>query len=324
MKQNEPNPNDPALRKLTERLLAPPDPNGENVAEPPRLYPGGLPDGLPAELPMPDGATLIGGSTQNLGRGRWMIEIVLDAEQPAERFREDYRRQLFAAGWQEDQDWLGPGRRGFVPSGLPGLFVRAAHRSPRLGRRLRGRVPGLPNLFPDLMRLGEDGPGLMVTAADRHNAPTDVRLRILYGRRSPRGHHDPAWETIPSLVPPPGTRGRQDEGHDGLLHPPRDARGLPGGGGGRWDSDGAYSTATIQTDLDLAAVHEHYACGLEEAGWLLVDRGECGPQAWSTWRFTDGHGEPWNGTFSALRLPGPPTRYLLQVHAGRLDPRRDE
>ena len=322
----KPGPDDEELvpRVLVERLLAPPDPNGGPAVGPPRLFPGRLPDGLPPELPMPDGAALVGGSTQDLGQGRWTTEIILDAEQSAERFREVYRRRLLAAGWREDDDWPGPGRHGFVPPGLPGLFVRAAHRSPRLRRRLRGRVPGLPNLFPDLLRLGEDGPGLMVTAADRHDAPTDVRLRILYGRRGPRSRHDPVRETIPSLVPPPGTRGRRDEGHIGLLHPPHDARVLPGGGGGRWKPDGAYSTATIQTDLDLADIHGHYATGLGEAGWSLVDSGESGPQAWSTWRFTDEQGAPWNGTFSALRLPGLSTRYLLQVHAGRADPRRDE
>ena len=313
-----------ALSELAERLLAPPDPGEAPQGRPPRLYPGRLPDGLPIELPMPDGAALVGGSTQDLGRGRWMTEVVLDIDRPAERFREGYRQQLFAAGWREDKEWLGPGRRGFVPAGLPGFFVRAAHRSPRLERRLRGRVPGLPRLFPDLLRLGEDGPGLMVTAAERRTAPTDVRLRIIYGRRGHRGHADPVWETMPSLVPPPGTRGRQDEGNTGLLHPPRGARGLPGGGGGRWEPDAAYSTTTLQTDLGLDDVELHYASGLEEAGWQLVERGENGPQAWSTWRFNDEQGEPWDGTFSVLRLSGATTRYLLQVQAGRAGSRQND
>ena len=304
-------------RVLVERLLAPPDPDGGPAVGPPRLFPGRLPDGLPPELPMPDGVVLLGGSTQDLGRGRWTTEIVLDAEQPAERFREDYRRRLLAGGWQEDEDWSGPGRHGFVPPGLPGLFVRAAHRSPRLRRRLRGRVPGLPNLFPDLLRLGEDGPGLAVTAADRHDAPTDVRLRILYGRRGPRGRRDPAWDAIPSLVPPPGARGRREDAGTGILHPPRDARGLPGGSGGRWESDGAYSHATLETGLDLEALASHYTAQLRTVDWTLTGEGQSGPQAWSTWRFADAQGRPWTGAFSALRLLGPPARYLLQVHARR-------
>lgn len=205
MEENARNANEDvvALSRLAKRLLAPPDPNREHTSALPLLYPGRLPDGLPVELPMPDGTTLVGGSTQDLGRGRWINEIVLDAEQPAERFRENYRRQLFAAGWCEDEDWMGPGRRGFVPSGLPGLFVRAAHRSPWLKRRLSGRVPGLPRLSPDLLRLSEGGPGLMVTAADRRNAPTDVRLRILYGRHRSRGHDAPYGRLSPASFPHP-------------------------------------------------------------------------------------------------------------------------
>lgn len=313
-----------ALGYLAERLLSSPDPSGGQTDGPPRLYPGRLPDGLPLELPMPDGSTLVGGSTQSMGRGRWMNVIVLDAKQTAERFREDYRRQLVAAGWREDEDWPGPVRRGFVPPGLPGLFVRAAHRSPWLNRRLRGRVPGLPSIFPDRLRLGNDGPSLMVTAADRGDAPTDVRLRIIYGQRRFHVHDDPVWKTIPSLVPPPGTRGRQDDGHTGLLHPPRDARRIFGGEGGSWEPDGAYSTTILQTDLDLNAVGGHYTTRLQEAGWRLVERGEDGRQGWSTWRFTDERGGSWGGTFSVLRLSGPSTRYLLQIHAGRTESQHAE
>ena len=304
-----------ALRKLVERIMTPPELDGERKSEPPRLYPGRLPEGLPEELPIPDGATVVGGTAQDLGRGLRLTEVLLEVSLPAEEFREDYRRRLFAAGWREDEEWT-PGRSGFVPSGLPGLFVRAAQRSLRLRRRLRGRVPGLPSLFPDFLRLGEDGPRLDVTAADRKNAPTDVRLRVVTGQRSRPPRHDPIWETIPSLVPPPGARGRPDDNDAGLLHPPRAARGLPGGSGGRWEPDGAYSHATLQTDLALTALASHYHAQLEEAGWHLVEQGGSGPQAWSSWRFSDGEGRPWAGTFSVLRLTGPSTRYLLQVHAG--------
>lgn len=304
-----------ALRALAERLLVPLGLDGKGESVSTRLYPDRLPDGLPVELPIPDGAVVVGGSTQNMGSGRWMTEVVLDVPVSAENFREDYRQQLFAAGWREDE--FGPGQRGFVPSGLPGFFVRAAHRSPWLHRRLRGRVPGLPRLFPDVLRLGEDGPLLIVDAADRRGGPTDVRLGVRTGGRGSRLHHDPIWETLPSLLPPPRALGRRDEAHAGLLHPPRGARELRGGSGAGWEPDGAYSHATLETDLTLEAISSHYAAQLEGSGWTLIDEGQGGPQAWSTWTFTDAEGEPWAGTFSALRLAGPSTRYLLQVHAGR-------
>ena len=304
-----------ALRKLVERIMTPPNLDGGR-SEPPRLYPGQLPDGLPEELPIPDGATVVGGTAQNLGRGLRMTEVLLGVGMPAEEFREDYRRQLFAAGWCEDEEWS-PGPGGFVPPGLPGLFVRAAQRSPGLRRRLRGRVPGLPSLFPDFLRFGQDGPRLDVTAADQEDAPTDVRLRVVTGRRGRQRRHDPTWDTIPTLVPPPGARGRRDDSDAGILHPPRGARGLPDGSGGRWEPDGAYSHTILQTDLALTTLASHYTTQLEGAGWHLVEQGGSGPQAWSTWRFTDREGRSWEGTFSALRLAGSSTRYLLQVHAGR-------
>ena len=306
-----------ALHKLVERVMTPPQLNGGSGSEPPRLYPGRLPDGLPENLPIPDGATIVGGTAQNLGRGLRMTEVLLDVSIPAEEFREEYRRQLLAAGWREDEEWS-PGPSGFVPPGLPGLFVRAAQRSPGLRRRLRGRVPGLPSLFPDFLRLEENGPRLDVTAADHENAPTDVRLRVVTGRRSRHPRHNPIWDTIPTLVPPPGARGRRDDSDAGILHPPRGARGLSGGSGGRWEPDGAYSHATLQTDLALTPLASHYSAQLKGAGWHLVEQGGSGPQAWSTWRFTDGEGSPWAGTFSALRLASSSTRYLLQVHTGRL------
>ena len=309
------NNSEPVLRTLAERLLVPPEFNGEQEGAPPRLYPGRLPDGLPAELPIPDGATVVGGSKQNMGKGRWMNEVVLDLPLPAEAFREDYRRRLFAAGWSED-DESSPGQRGFVPPGLPGVFVRAAHRSPWLHRRLRGRISGLPRLFPDVLHLGEDGPRLVIAAANRQNAPTDVRLRVFTGRRGPRMRYDPIWDAIPSLISPPGARGRPDDAHTGILHPPRSARGLPGGGGGGWEPDGVYSHATLETDLDLHTLASHYTDQLAGAGWTLSDEGHSGPQAWSTWALTDAESRPWAATFSVLRLSGSSPRYLLQVHAG--------
>jgi hypothetical protein len=79
--------------------------------------------------------------------------------------------------------------------------------------------------------------------------------------------------------------------------------------------DAVHSDATLETDLDPAAVGTHYAAQLEEAGWLRLDEGQSGPQAWSNWSFTDEDGQPWEGVFTALRLREPCSRYFLQVYA---------
>lgn len=309
---NPPNENGAALRELAARLLSPPYHSDGPSSEKPELCVGRLPYGLPAEVPIPEGATIVGSSMHGPHGGR-LYEIVLDAPPTAERFRESFRQQLLAAGWRED-DRL-PGRSGFVPRGLPGLFYRAASRSSRLRRRMRGRVPGLPEIL-DHYLLGERGPRLMVSARDRKDAPADVRLRIAANQRSPWVHHDTAHTIIPSLVPPPDAHGRPQIGSANVLHPPLDARRMGGGDGDR-ESDGSYSYAVLETTPDLAALAAHYADQLEQAGWTRIEEGKCGPQSWSAWTITDEKGRPWTGTFTALALSGPPNRYLLQIHAGR-------
>ncbi len=106
---------------------------------------------------------------------------------------------------------------------------------------------------------------------------------------------------IPRLIPPPGVR------HLG---------GSAGFGG-----DSEHSTTILETDMDLAAINAHYNAQFEAAGWIPSNAGHSGPQAWSTWTFTDGPGRLWYGLFAALRFPDTPRRHFLQVHVGRVPDR---
>ena len=83
------------------------------------------------------------------------------------------------------------------------------------------------------------------------------------------------------------------------------------------ESDAAYSYVALETGLDLTALADHYAAQLERAGWSRTSEGQDGPQAWIAWTFTDGKSDSWTGTFTALRLPATPARYLLQINAVR-------
>ncbi len=311
-----------ALRELAARLLALPDPYDQTTA-PPSILVGQLPEDLPVEIPIPDGTVVIGSTARDLSRrnGR-RFQIVLDADAPAERFRETYRQLLLTSGWNEDQER--PRRSGFVPRRLPMLF-RVPQWFPRLRRRLGLDRPEIPSLFRVGFRLGPRGPKLAVYVQDRRNAPTDVHLILFAGQREARPRHDPAWAVIPRLYSPPGAREQPEDERTGVLAPPFGARQLGGnwGGGGRrrWEPDGAYSYVALEFDSDLAAIAAHYTVQFEEAGWSRTDGGQGGPQAWSTWTFADERERPWTGAFTALRLPeapeGAPNRYLLQVHAGR-------
>ena len=308
------NGDEPALRELAARLLAPPYPSDLPAAksEKPELFVGHLPDNLPVEVPIPDGATVVGSAVHKPPRGGRFVEIVLDAAPPAERFRDAYRRHLLAAGWSEEDDW--PVSRGFAPRGLP-LFFRLARRFPRLRRRFRLNRQEIPPIF----RLGARDPKLTFMAADRPGAPSDARISLLVAQREPWLHSDIAWTIIPRLSSPPDVTGRPEVARTNVLHPPPDATGKPWGGGNPYEPDGAYSYATLRVGLDLAALADHYTAQLEDAGWTRTDGGQSGPQAWSAWTLSDEKGRPWAGTLTALRLSRTPeeapVRYLLQIHA---------
>lgn len=309
MTRNGPEPADDgadALRRLLTRLATPLD-TYDGDAPPARVHVGRLPGDLPVEVPLPEGSTVLGSVERGLPRGRRTVEILLDVAPPAERAREDYRRKLLNAGW--DEDTSSPGRSGFNPRGLP-LAFRAAYRFPRLRRRMGLDRQEIPPLF----RLGSRGPKLTVLTQDHGDDPTDVRLRLILNHRDPWLHHDAAWNAIPTLYYPPGTRDRPEIENIGVLWQPPDAREL-GGGGGR-EPDGAHSYVILKTDLDLASLASYYSAQLEAAGWRRVDEGLDGPQAWSAWTFTH-EGAPWSGAFSALRLFGTEGRHLLQVYAAR-------
>ncbi|CAN5797401.1 hypothetical protein BH23ACT11_BH23ACT11_24050 [soil metagenome] len=147
---------------------------------------------------------------------------------------------------------------------------------------------------------GDRGPALFVNINRPYKGdeePADVRLRLMIDDRhspcAPDPYEDDFERHIPRLRPPPG------------------ARQSPGGGGG--GPDEAQSNATLEADLEVSAVGEHYAGELAAAGWSGTGRGHSGPQAWSTWSFTDERDQSWRGVFTALQLPDS-GKYLLQIH----------
>jgi hypothetical protein len=264
------------LLNLAKRLLASEDPVAREVQWP-KIFVGRLPEEMPIDIPIPEGLEVVGSLLRD-ERNPYddpSVEIVLDAGMPAERVRDAYRELMTAAGWSEPDQRGFGGGFGFRPIGVTALFCR-----------------------------GERGPALYLsardTAANDRGAPTDVRLRLVMGSRyspcAPEPYHEPDFERmIPNLAPPPG------------------AYQYPGGGGG--STDDVHATATLETDLEPAAVGVHYANQLEGAGWTRTDESRGGKQAWSTWRFADEDGSPWSALFFALQLPEAPRRFFLLVHA---------
>jgi hypothetical protein len=164
---------DDLFRELAMRLLAP-QYTGAPSAEEVQLLIGELPDNLPLELPLPDGARVLG----SLVRGD--TEIVLDATQSPEEVIDFYREQLTAAGWEEPEepDFSG----GFVSSGVGnGISLCQSKKGPRFSLRTLESDTGL----------------------------TDVRLNLSDGRHS-GCDMDVGYmgeeSKIPNLVAPPGVQ----------------------------------------------------------------------------------------------------------------------
>lgn len=141
---------------------------------------GSLPPGWPPEVPLPNGARLLGSVAASFGDFRsGYAEAVLDADGAPHDVLSAYQAEL--------------GRHGWAPYELP--------RPPRAfvsGESAAGERQSFLRT--------EDGPVLQVTVLSRDELPSDVRVRLDANGRKPRGqlrgHHSLAIERIPTLQAP--------------------------------------------------------------------------------------------------------------------------
>ena len=95
------------------------------------------------------------------------------------------------------------------------------------------------------------------------------------------------------------------------LEAPTGARQKSWGSG--HSSEYAYTSALLQTDVDLAALAIHYSKQLAQAGWIRSGEGQSGPLVWQTWTFQDEDRQPWNGQFFILKAQGKPRHHYLYI-----------
>jgi hypothetical protein len=105
------------------------------------------------------------------------------------------------------------------------------------------------------------------------------------------------------------------------IHGPKGAMQMPGGGGA--GPDHVDTSATLESDLDLAAVSAHYLGELAHVGWQQLDAGASGPVAWSTWSFTDQDSAAWQALLLILQRPGRHGEYALGNYALTLRAERE-
>lgn len=252
-------------------------------------YPGGPEPGgvqilagqLPEDMPVELPMPRDAEVVGSVARGDQNVEIILDVPGEPQSVLDAYEEQLVAAGWREPE-LDGPSGGGFVPpdGAFASLFCR------------EGEEPYLTvSVFPL-----DDGD------------MSDVRVSL---NSAPEGFSTPCEE---QMVPPgpPGVQGLIPR-----LEAPRGATmlegGEGGGGGNSW-----YSSSTLETEMSVADLEEHYRAQLEDAGWSREDSGAGGPAAWSTWTFTD-EGDRWSGVFLALDIPEQEDTRFLYLRIQRLD-----
>lgn len=187
-----------------------------------------------------------------------------------------YRERMAVLGWTEQEQFFPQPGGGFVQA----TPAHAAHA---------------------LFFATGHGPSLRLAAASIGAANASEAQLILemkphhLGQGPLRRKPSQDMSVIPSLLAPKGAR---QLGMGG------------GGGGGDWRA-----TAELTTDLDLAAVSDHYMAQLEGAGWKGSTQGEGDRVRWSVWDFADGEGEPWRAYLFVFQQPDDPQRYFLELHA---------
>jgi hypothetical protein len=140
---------------------------------------------------------------------------------------------------------------------------------------------------------------LTVMTAQAPGGRTTVQLTLQGETVEFRPRRMPHGEDFMAVLPP--------------IRGPRGALQTPGGGGA--GPSHVDTSATLETDLDLAAVSAHYLTELAQAGWQRLDAGTSGVAAWSAWSFTDKEGATWQALLIILQRPGRPGKYALTLRA---------
>jgi hypothetical protein len=273
-----------ALLDLYEHLLAPSW--GIGGGGWPDLLPGQVPADLPVEVPLPDGARLVGSV-------RWIesAEVIFDCNMNRDEVIRFYEGHYLSLGWTKPESMF--------PSMGGGFTITA-----------------MSDIIGTYFCKGEQDPWLHVRAVAASGEPTSVSVSVSTNQeQSPCGvsqRREMAMMrrlVMPDILP--------------ILRPPGGATQL--GGGGSSGGNGSYhSNADLRTDLGVEAVGDHYNAQLEAAGWTRTGSGSAGPLAWSAWDFKH-EDEDWHGLFMALAHPWAEGEYkvLLETEAEGARRRRD-
>jgi hypothetical protein len=162
------------LRKLAERLLAWPNPDGSPSSV--RLLPGRLPDDPDLNIFLPPNSTVVGSLIRTQGEKPPHIEVVLDVPGTESGVLSFFEQELHKRGWRPTTRFAPHG--GFTSMGF-----------------------GTGNVFSR----GEEGPMISVLITPQEGRSSDVRVRTQTHWTSGR-IESPAAGLLPTLRPPIGIR----------------------------------------------------------------------------------------------------------------------
>jgi hypothetical protein len=228
-------------REFAERVIA-----RSHGMDLPEVKLGELATELAREIPVPDGAVIVGSVTYRRNGKQMRSDAYIDARGEIRDVLAFYEERLRARGWKVAAP---------QPAGMHGGFVAMA--------------PGFGSIRTFVR--GDEGPFIGVSVKSGRGGMLDVAAHWDSGIE---GLH-PAAPRRPLGVP-------LAEGLVPVLLPPDGIEVIPGGSGG---SDADWRTeAEAFTDTPPSELEAHYADQLAQAGWTRQDGSTEGPLAWSRWR----------------------------------------
>lgn len=262
-----------------------------------QLLVGRLPEKLPTNLPMPNGAKVAASIIYNNTDQQESVEIFLDASQSPEQVQAFYREQLLSTGWQSLDTISGTANRGFVSTDSTSP-ERSTFCKTSTGPILSIVTRRWSNAFTDVRLLLNSGFLILSTGDSRHNAnnPCSDTFRQLYLNVSRQFNLVP----MPLLSSPPKTSVSVSLYESGI------------------GTDSFISKATLKTELDSQALASHYETQFKQAGWTLIDAKSGRLLTLSVWTLKDKEGKSWQGILTLTKNDSQPSQYSATSVVSRL------
>jgi hypothetical protein len=243
-----------------------------------QLLVGQMPPDFPSEIPIPEGAHILGSLV--LAGGIQHHRVVFDADGSPEDIQRFYDERLTAQGWLHP-----PERRPFPPPAETG----------------ESTAQPWTRWFKS-----EEGPALVVSTFLQSGSVTDAELtldlnprqcRVTWQQHLPQTGEE-IFDIFRQLPPPPRSQ---------LLF----SRGASGSGGE------SHVREELETELAVADVLDHYAAQLRTIGWEAEDRAVSKAIGAATWHFDGSDGNPWWAALTVVQDPWTANHQALNLDAQR-------